>query len=94
MASGWNLFGSWAYKAGANGTPAIPKGSRILSIIAHSTGAANVTINGGDALPIINAAAPTVIRFPHQLAVTTAANAVVFTGTDQYWIEFLAPAGT
>jgi hypothetical protein len=88
------IYGTWAYKAGASGTPPIPGGARVLTIVAHASGSgASVTINGGDAIPIVAGAAPTKITFKHQLLIAQA-NGLVFTGTDQYYVEFLKPAGS
>ena len=91
-----SLRGKWGYKAGSSGTPAIPAGAQILSIIAHaSSGGATVAINGGDAIPIINAAPPTVIQFLHLLVVSpNGGGGVVFTSTDSYFVEYVDPRGT
>lgn len=89
-----SLVGVWGYEAGASGTPTIPKGAQILKIIAHaSAGGATVAINGGDAIPIINGAPPTVLDFHHLLVVSpNAENPVVFTGTDQFFVEYVKPS--
>lgn len=46
--------GDWDYRAGVNGTVMIPAGGRILGIAAStSLPGATVSVNGGDAIPII-----------------------------------------
>jgi hypothetical protein len=85
----------WGYKAGASGTltagTEIPKGALIEQIVVHSTAGGTVTIGGGNSLPIIANAASTHLRFA--LAPLRNATAIVFTGTDSYFVSYYAQAG-
>lgn len=80
------LPGDWDYYAGAFGTVAVGVGERVLGITAHATTAGSMTINGGDSIPI--PANTSVVFTPER---TLTAPTVVFTGTDSYIIEILAP---
>jgi hypothetical protein len=82
----------WNQQAGTAGTVTLPAGAVIIQIITHaSAGAATCAILGGTAIPIINGAPPTTIRFNHDLvqAVTGVSLTVVFTNTDSYFVEYV-----
>jgi hypothetical protein len=81
----------FSYAAGTAATVTVPAGAMVIEIIVHaSAGSATVSIFGGTAIPIINGAPPTVIRFNHDLvqaATNNANNTIVFTNTDSYYVE-------
>lgn len=88
--------GRRGYKAGANGTVTLPKGAILLQVVAHaSAGGATMSIFGGDAMPVINGAPPTVIPFLNENwqardnAASAGSQDVVFTGTDSYFVEWV-----
>ena len=76
-------LGTWGYKAGVSGTPTLT-GKRVLKITASapSSGAATITINGGDTITI-----PAGKTFGYELRGSVTAPTVVFTGTDAYFVE-------
>lgn len=86
------LIGTPGYAAGTSGTVNVPAGASIVQILAHATGSNGaVTIFGGNSIPIIASAPPTELRFNHMLFQSTSANggAVVFTGTDSYFVHWV-----
>lgn len=80
--------GTYGYKAGAAGTATITGTKRVQSIAAHAptTGAASVTINGGDSI-IVPAGTQLALAFGDGVLVDPV---VVFTGTDSYYLDWLA----
>lgn len=78
--------GTWGYKAGVSGTPAIPAGARILQISASAPleTPASVTINGGDSVPI-----PSGSGVGFEPVGNLVAPTIVFTGTESYMVEYL-----
>lgn len=85
-----SLAGKWVYKAGTVGTVTVPIGAAILQLRAHASGAATVSIFGGDAVPIISGESAFILRFSHLLATSSnASQAIVFTGTDSYLVEYV-----
>lgn len=85
-----DLVGTWGYSAGASGTVTIAAGAKVIQIIVHSTAAGTMTIFGGASIPIIATAQPVAFRFIHTLVqATAAAQTIVFTGTDSYFIEWV-----
>lgn len=88
------MQGKYAYQAGANGTVAVPSGATVKAIYAHSTAGGTVTIFGGASITVV-AATAIMFRFPHDNLVSkaTAGNsaAIVFTGTDSYYVEYIGP---
>lgn len=91
------VYGTWRYKAGTSGTLTLAEGQTVKQIIVHASGAATVTILGGDAIPIISGVA-IAIRFQHDACVAGqtpgAALTIVFTGTDSYFVETIGPGTT
>ena len=95
----WNeLAGRWVYKAGASGTVTVPKGARLLRVMAAGTSAGTLTIFGGDSLPI-PANMPVTIPFLHQMAVsgdnavTSGSQNLVFASTTMYYVEYMQNLG-
>lgn len=78
-----DLTGTWSYQAGTDGTENIT--GRVISISAHASSAGTLTINGGDSIPI-----PANASFSLQPLGNLVDPALVFTGTDSYFIEALA----
>lgn len=89
------LQGTWTYQAGASGTVTIPVGARILQIVVHSSSASgSVAMWGGTAIPVLSGETAT-FRFLHDLNLApTAADTIVFTSTDSYFVEYLLKPGT
>jgi hypothetical protein len=84
------LNGTIAQAAGTSGTVTLRAGSIVLLVIAHaSAGGATVSILGGEAIPIVSAAPPTVIRMNHTLLKADSGNTgtIVFVGTDSYYVQ-------
>lgn len=84
---------NWYYAAGTAATVTLPAGSTVIQIIVHaSAGSATLAILGGSAIPIINGAPPTTIRFNHDL-VGVSSNSpsltLVFTNTDSFFVEYV-----
>jgi hypothetical protein len=96
MGGMWHeLAGLWAYAAGAAGTVTLPAGALILQVKAHSSsGTGTVSILGGTNIPVggdwLN------IQFLHDLVQTSTNGslAIVFTGTDSYFVEYTYPNTT
>lgn len=86
--------GTWAYASGANGSISLPKGARILQLVARSAAGGSVSIFGGSAIPLIAGAPPLVLRFDHDLATNPLSQALVFTTTDSYFVEYLKAGNT
>jgi len=82
------LVGKIAYHAGANGTVNLAAGEKLLHVRAHATAAGSCSIAGGDAIPI-----PAGTTFEDSINSFTAewvgAVALVFTGTDSYFVKTL-----
>ena len=85
--TGWKV----AYKAGTSGTVTLPAGAILVLLIAHaSAGGATAQILGGDPIPVINGAQPLYIQNYHSLQqANSAANTIVFTGTDMYFVQYV-----
>ncbi|MGZ6836768.1 MAG: hypothetical protein ACXVGE_13010 [Blastococcus sp.] len=79
-----DVNGTWGYKAGASGTPALPAGARVQSIVAHATTAGSLTINGGDSIPV-----PANVGFTAAPQGALVAPTIAFTGTDSYFVEYV-----
>lgn len=89
------MQGSFAYQAGTSGTVTVPRGATIKAIYAHSTAGGTITIFGGPAITVV-AATGIALRFVHDNLVSAAtqnngSRAIVFTGTDSYYVEYLGP---
>jgi hypothetical protein len=84
------MQGKYTYAAGASGTVTLATGATLKQIVAHSTAGGTITIFGGASIPII-AGTAIALRFIHDNAVagetSTASAAIVFTGTDSYYVE-------
>lgn len=94
----WNeLNGGIHYAAGAAGTVTVPVGARVTQIRAVDTGGGGtVVIFGGDAIPL-TAAVPLALQFNHALMVSKTGaglNTIVFTGTDQHYVEYVTTDGS
>ena len=77
-----SLRGTWGYKAGSSGTPALPAGAQVLRILIAS---GTLTINGGDTIT-----APTGglnMRFHHLLLVAPTLNF-----SAGYFVEYVVPS--
>lgn len=84
------LVGTPKYYAGTAGTVTLGAGEVLISIVVHaSAGSATVTLFGGTAIPIINGAAPTELRFAHTLWQATSVNGgtIVLANTDSYFVH-------
>ncbi|HEX4335764.1 MAG TPA: hypothetical protein VH062_07605 [Polyangiaceae bacterium] len=88
------IQGTWRYAAGTAGTVNLPTGATVRQIVCHATTAGTVTILGGASVPV-PAGATLELRFPHDsLAagqVPGGSAAIVFTGTDSYFVESVGP---
>lgn len=84
--SGKITAGSFAYFAGTAGTVTVPKGGKVIKIITGSTAGGSLTINGGASIPVL-AAQPLKID---DLDDTLVHPVLVFTGTNSYYVEYLA----
>lgn len=98
------MANAWAYEAGAAGTVTVPAGCVVTHIRAQSQSAAGtVAIFGGDAIPVVGAAAPDTqdfaIEFPMSedpnrngeiLGPQSVAGAtdIVFTSTVSYFVGY------
>jgi hypothetical protein len=80
-----NQAGTWDYYAGTSGTVNVAAGERVLSIAAHATTAATLTIDGGDSIPIPAATQINLVPMGNLVAPT-----LVFTGTDSYMVEVVS----
>jgi hypothetical protein len=94
----YSLIGKWGYKAGTSGTPTIPAGAQILRVVAHaSAGGASFKMRDasgsyGNDVPVVNGAPPTNMAFRHLNFVSpSTTDPIVFTGTDQYLVEYIEP---
>lgn len=85
-------FGNFGYAAGASGTVTLPEGAVVVQIYARSTAGGSVAIFGGTAIPIV--ATTDFYRHPagHALMISKdGADAIVFTTTTSYYVEYLYP---
>jgi hypothetical protein len=73
-------IGPFSYAAGVSGSRTVS--GRIQTILAHSTAGGSMTINGGDSIPI-----PANVGFAISPCGNVADAALVFTGTDMYYVE-------
>ncbi len=82
--------------AGASGTVALPKGAIVVLIIAHASGApGTLRLPSGQTVPVINGANALYIQNYHALMQQNASTVdLVFTGTDQYYVQVLVPGNT
>lgn len=90
----WNeLVGQRGYLAGVAGTATVPRGARVLQIVAHGVG--TVAIFGGTAIP--TPVVPLTLAFRHTLwqardnAVAAGSQDIVFAGTTGFFVEFVTP---
>lgn len=89
------IQGKFRYFAGASGTVTIPAGATVKQIVAHSTAGGSITIFAGASFPVI-AGTGVALRMVHDNCVsaeteTTGSQAIVFTGTDSYYVETIGP---
>lgn len=91
------IQGKFQYYAGASGTVNLDDGATLKQIVAHSTAGGTITIFGGASIPVI-AGTSIALRFIHDNAVAKqtaqtagGSHAVVFTGTDSYYVETIGP---
>lgn len=95
--SGWhNLVGKFTDYAGTAGTVTLPAGGIVLLVSAHAS-VANATFQllGGASVPVINGAATIIYEFDHSfIRATSAANTLVFTNTDHFYVQVYQPTGT
>lgn len=80
--------GTFGYAAGTSGTETLSGSKRVQSLAAHAptSGAASVTINGGDSITV-PAGTQLALAFGDGVLVDPE---VVFTGTDSYYLDWLA----
>jgi hypothetical protein len=80
--------------SGVSGSVAVPKGAIILLMIAHaSAGGATLTTLNNNTVPVVNGANPLYIQNYHALMQQNSGTnaALVFTGTDMYYVQMLVP---
>lgn len=100
----WQVGTGWRFyeAGGASGTVTLPAGACIILIITHATaGGATLQILGGAnangqgaTIPVIAGANQLTIQnyHPlHQANSASAAKTIVFTGTDQYYVQYAVP---
>lgn len=75
--------GTWTYSAGVDGTVNVV--GRVLLVVCHATGSATLTIDGGDSIII-----PALTQFALDVRGNLTDPELVFTGTDSYFIEYVA----
>jgi hypothetical protein len=94
------LYGPYAYLAGASGTVTVPSSAIVTKIIVHSSAGGSMTIFGGASitLPAATAAGPPwVFDFMHDNVRPHGSGAsaqIVFTTTESYYIEYISPLGS
>ena len=96
MAGIGDLLGVPKYKSpvGGNGPVTVDPGGILHLIIVHASMAgATLSIFGGDAIPIVNGANPTVIQMFHTLYQSNAVNAgaIVGVNTDMLVVHWIRP---
>lgn len=93
----WHDFIGRAFQyAGAFGTVTLTDGEIVHLVVVHSTAGGTFTIFGGPSIPVIANAAPTNYQFYHTLFVApfNGSNAIVFTGTDHYFVHTIRNGNT
>lgn len=89
--SNWHgLIGVPRYAGGASGSVVLPAGAALIRVWCRSASGGTLTIFGGDAIPIVGSV-PFDVDFKHALFVASAAApSLVFTGTDSYFVHYVA----
>lgn len=78
--------GTPTYASGASGTVNVPAGAEVTMIMCHATTAGSLTIGGGSSIPL-----PVNTTFFDAATPYVGALAVVFTGTDSYYVAWAVP---